>query len=150
MKREIKFRAKSLNTLKWVYGDLRQCGKRKFVEYEVNPDTVGQFVGLYDNNGKEVYEHDYISINYKYDDIVNGCAVPDQDCICEVEVVYMDGFACFGLRLCKAEYPINQDLKECPYLTIPLLQFDLECESIEVLGNTFDNPELLKHIDYGK
>lgn len=83
MKREIKFRAKSLNTLKWVYGDLRQCGKRKFVEYEVNPDTVGQFVGLYDNNGKEVYEHDYISINYKYDDIVNGCAVPDQDCICE-------------------------------------------------------------------
>ena len=53
MKREIKFRAKSLNTLKWAYGDLRQCGKRKFVEYEVNPDTVGQFVGLYDNNGKE-------------------------------------------------------------------------------------------------
>ena len=144
MKREIKFRAKSLNTLKWVYGDLRQCGKRKFVEYEVNPDTVGQFVGLYDNNGKEVYEHDYISINYKYDDIVNGCAVPDQDCICEGEVVYMDGFACFGLRLCKAEYPINQELEECPYLTIPLLQFDLECDSIEVLGNVFDNPELLK------
>ena len=146
----IKFRGKSFNTGNWVFGDLRQSGKRKFVEYEVNPDTVGQFVGLYDNNGKEVYEHDYISINYKYEGIANGCAVPDQDCICEGEVVYMDGFVCFGLRLYKAEYPINQDLKECPYLTIPLLQFDLECESIEVLGNTFDNPELLKHIDYGK
>ena len=144
MKREIKFRAKSLNTLKWVYGDLRQCGKRKFVEYEVNPDTVGQFVGLYDNNGKEVYEHDYISINYKYEGIANGCAVPDQDCICEGEVVYMDGFSCFGLHLHKAEYPMSQELKECPYLTIPLFQFDLECDSIEVLGNTFDNLELLK------
>lgn len=32
----IKFRGKSLNTEKWVYGDLRQSGKRKFIEYEVN------------------------------------------------------------------------------------------------------------------
>lgn len=140
----IKFRGKSLNTGNWVFGDLRQNGKRKFVEYEINPDTVGQFVGLYDKDGKEVYEHDYISINCKYEDVANGCVVPDQDCICEGEVVYMDNFACFGLRLYKAEYPINQELKECPYLTIPLLQFDLECDSIEVLGNTFDNPELLK------
>lgn len=37
----IKFRGKSLNTGNWVFGDLRQSGKRKFVEYEVNPDTVG-------------------------------------------------------------------------------------------------------------
>lgn len=140
----IKFRGKSLNTGKWVYGDLWQSDKRKFVEYEVNPETVGQFVGLYDKNGKEVYEHDYISINYKYEQITNGGTIPDQDCICEGEVVYMDGFASFGLRLHKAEYPINQELKECPYLTIPLLQFDLEGDGIEILGNTFDNPELLK------
>ena len=56
----------------------------------------------------------------------------------------MDGFSCFGLHLHKAEYPMSQELKECPYLTIPLFQFDLECDSIEVLGNTFDNLELLK------
>lgn len=140
----IKFRGKSLNTGNWVFGDLRQSGKRKFVEYEVNPDTVGQFVGLYDNNGKEVYEHDYISINYKYEGIANGYAVPDQDCICEGEVVYMELFACFGLHLYKAEYPMSQKLKECSYLTIPLFQFDLEYDSIEILGNTFDNLELLK------
>lgn len=43
-----------------------------------------------------------------------------------------------------AEYPIKQSLNECPYMTVPLLQFDLDCDSIEVLGNSFDNPELLK------
>ena len=141
----MKFRGKSLNTGNWVFGDLRQSGKRKFVEYEVNPDTVGRFVCLYDKNDKEVYEHDYISIIYKYEHITNkGTTIPDQDCICEGEVVYMDNFACFGLRLYKAEYPISQELKECPYLTIPLLQFDLDADSIDVLGNTFDNLELLK------
>lgn len=140
----IKFRGKSLNTGNWVFGDLRLSGKRKFVEYEVNPETVGQFVSLYDKNDKEVYEHDYISISYKYEHITNGGTIPDQDCICEGEVVYMDGFACFGLRLYKAEYPISEELKKCPYLTVPLLQFDLEGDSIEVLGNTFDNPNLLK------
>lgn len=140
----IKFRGKSLNTGNWVFGDLRQSGKRKFVEYEVNPDTVGQFVGLWDNNGKEVYEHDYISINLKYEYHTLHGTIPDQDCVCEGEVVYMDCFACFGLRLYKAEYPISRELEECPYLTMPLLRFDLECESIEVFGNVFDNPELLK------
>ena len=140
----IKFRGKSLNTCNWVFGDLRQSGKRKFVEYEVNPDTVGRFVGLYDKNGKEVYEHDYISINLKYERHTIHGTIPDQDCICEGEVIYMECFACFGLRLHKAEYPMSQKLKECPYLTIPLFQFDLEYDSIEILGNTFDNLELLK------
>ena len=141
----IKFRGKSLNTGNWVFGDFRQSVIRKFVEYEVYPDTVGRFVCLYDKGGKEVYEHDYISIIYKYEHITNeGTTIPYQDCICEGEVVYMDGFACFGLRLYKAEYPINQELKECPYLTIPLFQFDLDADNIDVLGNTFDNPELLK------
>lgn len=35
-------------------------------------------------------------------------------------------------------------------MTVPLLQFDLEGDCIEVLGNIFDNPELLKGVHDGQ
>lgn len=155
----IKFRGKKKYDGIWAEGDLKTslvpngsmipCPAISTTEgtigtFFVKPDTVCQFIGLYDKNEKEVYEHDYISINLKYERNTIHGTIPDQDCICEGEVVYMDGFSCFGLHLHKAEYPMSQELKECPYLTIPLFQFDLECDSIEIVGNTFDNPELLK------
>ena len=143
--RIIKFRGKRPNG--WNYGRnirFKNNGSVQILGADVNPETVGQFVGLYDKNGKEVYEHDYISINYKYEKHTLNGAIPDQDCLCEGEVVFMDEFSCFGIRLHDAEYPIKQSLNECSYMTVPLLQFDLDCDSIEVLGNSFDNPELLK------
>ena len=132
----IKFRGVNIFGNEWLYGNLVKIEENRYsilpeindmptckciADYDVNHNTIGRFTGLFDKNGKEIY-----------------------DCICYGEVVYMDGFACFGLRLHKAEYPISQELKECQYLTVPLLQFDLECDSIEVFGNVFDNPELLK------
>lgn len=159
MNRTIKNRAKCLNNNKadnWAYGYLYPVSTAKGLQLcicdhehgfagPVDANTQGQFIGLYDQHDKELYEGDYISIDYKYDDICNGGVVPDQDCFCEGVVVYMSELACYGIRLYKAEYPLMESLKETPYLTIPLMDFDLVCDSIEVLGNIYDNPELLKN-----
>lgn len=132
--REIKFRGKCIDTGEWVYGDLLQDGDLSFVvgslkefmdtpvnECLVNPDTVGQYTGLKDRNGKEVYENDILRVYDRktyFNIIVSWSkeAVAFMACYCD-----------------KNQSPLSWFSNLLP-----------NGYEIEVLGNIHDNPELLE------
>lgn len=71
MKREIKFKAKSIYNGEWVYGDLLhqidgtyiymgKGGNGRTLCPRVDPSTICQFTGLTDCKGNEIFEHDLI------------------------------------------------------------------------------------------
>lgn len=62
--REILFRGKSKTSGRWVYGDaivnnLYPSGPN-IDEYSICPKTLGQYTGINDCNGKDIFEHDIV------------------------------------------------------------------------------------------
>ncbi len=124
--REIKFRAKDIASNKWLFGDLRhhkddvcifdQGGTKG---EQVKRETVGQFTGLRDINGKDIYEGDILDVSYA-----------DEESYLEVRFV-RGVFAFLWNGDLDDEFPCNAPTHEWA----------------KVIGNIYDNPELLNKED---
>lgn len=128
MERVIKFRAKRADSGEWVYGYyMAVAGTHKILTsnpdsasgatyYDVDASTVGQFTGLEDKNGKEIFEDDILKFDIGRDDVP-----------LEVAVFRNGRF-------------VTVDLQR-PYRDDAICCFK---DSIAVVGNIHDNQEMLK------
>ncbi|WP_290145875.1 YopX family protein [Paramuribaculum intestinale] len=132
MNRTIKFRGKRLDNGEWVYGDLEYNRAKNIarihtydedgeylIQHSVDPATVGQFTGLLDKNGKEIYEGDILMLG------------SSDAGICEVK--WNESQLAFCIRF---YYERNLG-------TRPLGAWARDGKDIAILGNIHDNPELL-------
>lgn len=142
MNREIKFRGKRVNGGEWVYGMTISNGtiKRKinniFFEVAENkwvgvlPETLGQYTGLKDKGGKEIYEGDILKTPRGFiGQVVFGRA--EEECRHKVfGRMVIDCYTTYGWIF------VRGDGYRCA--------IDDELLEGEIIGNIHDNPELMK------
>lgn len=134
--REILFRGKRIDNGEWIYGDVVQFpihGIVRIVEQEpsykdaeVDLDTVGQYTGLTDKNGKKIFEGDILKIIHKYQSPFDDDTKEYTDITTDV-VFFDDEGLCFSYG-------------KSPFLCV----VDNVTAEYEVVGNIHDNPELLE------
>ena len=138
--REILFKAKRMDNGEWGEGSFLNVSNKHFYiftgkldisngyldfeKYSVNPDTICQYTGLTDKNGNKIWENDVVFCKQ----YIGGNQI---DYHIEKGYVEMKHGA-FGLHRLKPDAyyrPFKDWLEDYEY---------------EVIGNIFDNPELLK------
>lgn len=141
MNRPIKFRGKSIFDEGWLYGDLvhssdmMRCAilvndKNCYDECEVIPSTIGQFTGLYDNNGKEIYEGDILQ--------------SDKSDASLCVVFWSTEKAAFSYRFYWGRIDDAHEIgkkSSCEYTIGDWMKIE---KDLTIIGNIYDNPELMK------
>lgn len=135
--REILFRGKRVDNNEWVYGFLSKSrGNNHFlslcIDHEENgvmlssivePETIGQYTGLTDKNGKKIFEGDIIKVHKSDTYVIKyGEYTPRNYCL-----------ACYYDKPTIGFYAY--DGEKC-------FQLSTNSRCYEVIGNIHDNPEL--------
>ena len=137
--RIIKFRGLTLATKEMIYGLVNKSNQP--AEYDdiisnyriasnsenrfVIPETIGQFIGLHDKNGKEIYEGDMLRDDYTDEDIL----------IEDYSVVVWDKKFC--------QWAIDNSFAKDGSSFTNLVEY-FGRETFEIVGNIFENADLVK------
>ena len=125
MKRRIKFRGRCAGA--WRRGDhltyaggdvIKHWSGSISPEYDVIPETVGQFTGAYDFNGNEIYEGDICEVFV--DDVMYLIVILWDEENLRLECFYLNGRKSF-VKLTRST-----------------------CKNFYVVGNVHDNPEFIE------
>lgn len=144
MAREILFKAKRIDNSEWVEGYYQKrydemererhyifwCKSNIVWEYaEIDPDTICQYTGLTDKNGKKIWENDVVKKHFYTD--YDACANSEE----------YTGVAKF--MDCAWVIDSFRGKYKCVRPIFEAMAYSKDVEYFEVIGNIFDNPELL-------
>ena len=146
--REILFRGKRIDNGEWVEGYYAMMGKENLIRHyivqncaltglfedpednmyfndvEIDPETLCQYTGLTDKNGNRIWENDIVDASEEW---WSACGPAGHNSPI-IKVEWLEGLTGFE----------------------PFANYDCDCgvyidaSGCEVIGNIFDNPELLK------
>lgn len=136
--REILFRGKRVDDGEWVYGsywlDSWSDGEPAHIinaeDYLVDPATVGQYTGLTDENSVKIFEGDVIKFKHGGEFDEKGVYYRNY------AVEFVNTFVTYGLRLRNKS------------INFPFKQATASTHDAIVVGNIYDNPELLKEVQH--
>lgn len=143
--REILFHGKRKDNYEWIEGAYCFDGRKHFIIeficeqivnwHEVYAETVGQFTGLCDKNGKRIFEGDILQIRntpYSEKPFSSFVIAYGDYCVVDLSNIEIVGF-----------YLYWTSDKEA-YRKLPNLKWWFEEREAVCIGNIHDNPELWK------
>ena len=158
MKREILFKAKRIDNREWVEGyylniakinhfictgKIKLDGALKGIiapeMYEIDPDTLCQYTGITDKSGQKIWENDVLRGHGDEKDLSK--AVFGGFYVIDVETIeIVDSVVGWHTEVIETD-----EISKCePFnLPMPLTEFYINRSEYEVIGNIFDDPELV-------